>query len=235
MPPEPVSADDPEEPWWEDEEDWEEEYDYAEVLADCREAAEDQAHAAQAAARSGTTAALAALAATAGRRGPGQPGSERIFPGEYPGPAAQFASGMLFDTMPGSPELARFADRAAGEDDAFKDVSDDELLGVLCAWDRVAAHAAARKHAAAAELIRRRPAAGWPVDKKTQMPQMWDETTPSELCAVLAESRGDAAGLLDLAHDLEVKLRYPGRVPGRHRVRGEGRHHRPRHHRPQRR
>jgi hypothetical protein len=69
MPPEPVSADDPEEPWWEDEEDWEEEYDYAEVLADCREAAEDHAHAAQAAARTGTTAALAALAALAGQRG----------------------------------------------------------------------------------------------------------------------------------------------------------------------
>ena len=203
MPPEPVSADDPEEPWWEDEEDWEEEYDYAEVLADCREAAEDQAHAAQAAARSGTTAALAALAATAGRRGPGQPGSERIFPGEYPGPAAQFASGMLFDTMPGSPELARFADQAS---DGFKNVSDDELLGIICAWERVQAHAAARMYAAVAELIRRRPAAGWPVDTTTGMPQVWDEFTPSELCAVLADSKGDAVGLLGLAHDLEVKL-----------------------------
>ena len=203
MPPEPVSADDPEEPWWEDEEDWEEEYDYAEVLADCREAAEDQAHAAQAAARSGTTAALAALAATAGRRGPGQPGSERIFPGEYPGPAAQFASGMLFDTMPGSPELARFADQAS---DGFKNVSDDELLGIICAWERVQAHAAARMYAAVAELIRRRPAAGWPVDTTTGMPQVWDEFTPSELSAALAQGKGDAAGVLGLAHDLEVKL-----------------------------
>ena len=35
-----------------------------------------------------------------------------------------------------------------------------EVLGVLCAWDRVEAHAAARKHAAAAELIRRRLAPG---------------------------------------------------------------------------
>jgi hypothetical protein len=157
MPPEPVSADDPEEPWWEDEEDWEEEYDYAEVLAECSEAAEDRAHAAQAAARTGTTAALAALAATAGRRGPGQPGSAAILPGEYNGPAGQFASGMLFDVWPGGPELARFADQASG---GFEGVSDDELLGVLCAWDRVAAHAAARKYAAVAELIRRRPAAG---------------------------------------------------------------------------
>ena len=203
MPPEPVSADDPDEPWWDDEEDWEEEYDYVEVLADCCEAAEDRAQAAQAGARTGTTAALAALAATTGRRGPGQPGSERIFPGEYPGPAAQFASGMLFDTMPGSPELARFADQAS---DGFKNVSDDELLGIICAWERVQAHAAARMYAAVAELIRRRPAAGWPVDTTTGMPQVWDEFTPSELSAALAQGKGDAAGVLGLAHDLEVKL-----------------------------
>jgi hypothetical protein len=88
---------------------------------------------------------------------------------------------------------------------------DEQLLGIVCAWDRVQAHAAARKYAAVAELIRRRPAAGWPVDKAAGMPQVWDEFTASELCAVLAGSKGDAAGLLGLAHDLEVKLptRYP--------------------------
>jgi hypothetical protein len=32
---------------------------------------------------------------------------------------------------------------------------------VLCAWDRVEAHAAARKYAAVAELVRRRPARGF--------------------------------------------------------------------------
>ena len=58
------------------------------------------------------------------------------------------------DTMPGRPELAGFADEAAGADDSFGGASDDEVLGVLCAWDRVEAHAAARKHAAVAELIR---------------------------------------------------------------------------------
>jgi hypothetical protein len=110
---------------------------------------------------------------------------------------------MLFDTMPGGPELARFADQASN---GFENVSDDELLGILCAWGRVQAHAAARKYAAVAELIRRRPAAGWPVDKATGMPQVWDEFTPTELSAVLAESKGDAAGMLGLADDLEVKL-----------------------------
>ena len=38
--------------------------------------------------------------------------------------------------------------------------SDDELGGAICAWDRVEAYASSRKHAAAAELIRRRPAEG---------------------------------------------------------------------------
>ena len=56
--------------------------------------------------------------------------------------------------MPGRPELAGFAAEAAGADDCFDGASDDEVLGVLCGWDRVEAHAAARKHAAVAELIR---------------------------------------------------------------------------------
>ena len=74
--------------------------------------------------------------------------------------AAQFASGLPFDVMPGRAELAQFADEAAGADDSFAGASDDELLGVLRAWDRVEAHAAARKFAAVAELMRRRPAPG---------------------------------------------------------------------------
>jgi hypothetical protein len=59
---------------------------------------------------------------------------------------------MALDTAPGCPELAVFAD-AAG-DDAYADVADHELIGLLCAWDRVEAHAVARKLAAVAELIR---------------------------------------------------------------------------------
>ena len=35
---------------------------------------------------------------------------------------------------------------------------------------------------------------------------MWDEFTTSELCAVLGQSRWDADAMLELAHDLEVKL-----------------------------
>ena len=67
---------------------------------------------------------------------------------------------MALDVMPACPELAVAADAAAGPDDCFAGVSDAELAGVLCAWDRVEAHAAARKLAAVAELIRRHPEPG---------------------------------------------------------------------------
>jgi Domain of unknown function (DUF222) len=219
MPPEPVPADpgrdktparsvaEPEGPWWEDDEaeDPSEGYAFAQVLAECREIAEDRARADANAARADATAALGAVAALAGRRGPGQPGSAEIFPGEYPGRAAQFASGMLMDTMPGGPELARFADEAAGPGDRFDGVSDDELLGLVSAWDRVAAHATARKYAAIAEVARRRPAAG-SAAADAGMPDAWDEFTARELCAVLAESRSAAADMLGLAYELEVML-----------------------------
>ena len=77
---------------------------------------------------------------------------------------------------------------------------------MIAAWDRVEAHAAARKHAAVAEFTRRRPEPGCVPEGPAQMPAAWDEFTVTELGAVLGESRGAAEELLDLAHDLEVKL-----------------------------
>lgn len=131
--------------------------------------------------------------------------------GDDPGPEARpgmgrFASGMPSDAMPGSPELARLADDVAGPDDRFGGISDDELVGVLCAWGRVESHAAARKYAAIAELARRRPASGSALAGAEQMPREWDEFAATELAAALAESRADAAGMLGLAYDLEVRL-----------------------------
>ena len=40
------------------------------------------------------------------------------------------------------------------------------------------------------------------------MPAAWDEFTANELSSVLAQSRWAADVMLDLAHDLEVKLRH---------------------------
>ena len=87
---------------------------------------------------------------------------------------------MPLDVLPGCAALAVAADAAAGEDGGFAGVSEAELVGVVCAWDRVEAHAAARKLAAIAELARRNPA---PEDR---------EFTADQVAYALAESRGRA-------------------------------------------
>ena len=120
--------------------------------------------------------------------------------------AAGFGAGMLLDVMPGCGALAGFAAEAAGEDDRYEGACDDEVAGAISAWDRVEAYAAARKHAAVAEFIRRRPRPGSPLDGPARMPEDWDESITAEVAGVLAESRHAADAMLDLAHDLEVKL-----------------------------
>src|SRR6516164_9722475 len=136
---------------------------------------------------------LAVQAATTGRRGPGQPGSARVFPGESASPAAAFGPGMALDVLPGCAGLAAAADAAAG-DDGFAGVSEGELVGLVCAWDRVEAHAAARKLAAIAELARRNPA---PEDA---------EFTADEIACALGESRARAYDLLGTAEHLDTRL-----------------------------
>ncbi len=141
------------------------------------------------------------------RRGPGEPASARRIPGESPGPAGAFAAGQPLDVAPGSAALYGLAEYAAGPGDRFAGASDNELIGVLCALDRAEASACALKHAAVAELIRRRPEPGAPVlPGPEQMPLVWEEFTEAELTDALAETRWQAEAMLSLAHDLEVKL-----------------------------
>ena len=202
MPPEPVPADpgwdedltwldrDPERETWldrareHDEPPLEEEYADHEPLteqelAEIRDAAADEL--------------LAVEAATIGRRGPGQPGSARVFPGESASPAAAFGPGMVFDVLPGCAQLAVAAD-AAVADDRFAGISEAELVGVMCAWDRVEAHAAARKLAVIAELDRRNPE---PEDA---------EFTADEIANALGESRFRADELMGMAGHLATHL-----------------------------
>jgi hypothetical protein len=82
------------------------------------------------------------------------PGSAQSFPGEDASPAAGFASGQPLDGAPGCATLASFLEDAAEDGDRYAGATDDELLGVICGWDRQEAHASARKHAAVAEFIR---------------------------------------------------------------------------------
>ncbi len=143
----------------------------------------------------------------AARRGPGMPGSGQRIPGIYDSPAGGgFGSGQPLDAAPGGAALLGFAETAAGDDDRYAGVCDDELAGIISALDRAEAAACARKHAALAELIRRRPFPGSALEGPAQMPADRDEFAADEVAQVLAENRGTAAAMLDLAWDLEVKL-----------------------------
>ena len=113
------------------------------LRAESRRIAAEQVVAAEHIARLGCTAEVAAAAASLGRRGPGQPGSAVLF---------------------------SFAEDAAGEGDRYAGASDDELLGIICALDRAEASACSLKHAAVAELIRRRPAPGAAVAGPAHLP-----------------------------------------------------------------
>src|ERR1700722_15371644 len=189
-----------------DPEDAEPDVDEAEVGAEAAEITAAAERVAAVMARLGLTAAMAADAARCGRRGPGMPGSAATFPGVYTSRASGFASGRPLDTAPGCLVLGQFAEEAAGEDDRYPGASDDELLGVIAGWDRVESYACARKHAAVAELIRRRPAEGAVPSGPAQMPEDCDEFTTRELASALGESARAAGDMIALAHALEVDL-----------------------------
>ncbi len=127
-------------------------------------------------------------------------------PGAWAGEVSGFAAGNVLDALPGGGTLAFFAGLAAGDGDRYAGVSDNELDGAISAWDRVEAYACARKHAAVAEFIRRRPDPDAAADGRSGMPRVWDEFAVDELRMLLAEHRGAAEGLMSRAHDLAVKL-----------------------------
>jgi Domain of unknown function (DUF222) len=183
------------------------EVDPGELAAEADRITAEQAREAAVLAQAGLTAAVAAdAAAAAGRRGPGMPGSARPVPGVYASRASGFGSGKPLDTAPGCLTLGQFAEVAAGEDDRYRGASDDELVGAVCAWDRVEAYASSRKHAAVAELLRRRPAPGCALGGPARMPAAPDEFVPQELAAALGESRAAARDIVSLAEELEVNL-----------------------------
>ncbi len=154
---------------------------------------------------------LALDAASAGRRGPGHPGSARIFPGESASRAAGFGTGMAWDVIPGCAQLAVAADAAVGDGsaDRFDGVADHELIGLVCAWDRLEAHMAARKLAAIAEVFRRNPEDGFE-PRPGRMPEVVHEFTRDELACALGESRGQAEALLTVAWHLAGRLTGTG-------------------------
>jgi hypothetical protein len=106
---------------------------------------------------------------------------------------------MPLDVAAGCATLGSFLESAAGRDDRYAGASDDELLGVICGWDRAEAAMAAGKHAAVAEFIRRRAAPGAAPRGPAQLPEGWHEFTGRELGAVLGGVGRGAEEVLDLA------------------------------------
>jgi len=181
--------------------------DVAAIWAETGELAAADAADAENLARRGDLAALAAAdAGLRGRRGPGQPGSARRVPGCSGSPAGGFGTGQSLDVAPGGSALLGFAERVADDQGRLGAATDDEIVGLICALDRAEASACALKHAAAAELIRRRPAPGCPLEGEARMPEGWEEFTGNEVRWALAETRNAADAMLDLAYALEVRL-----------------------------
>jgi hypothetical protein len=116
---------------------------------------------------------------------------------------------MAWDVTPGCAQLAVAADAAVdagdGPGDAFGGVADHELVGLVCAWDRVEAYAAARKLVAIAEVFRRNPEDGFEA-APGQMPQVVHEFTRDQLALTLGESRAAADWLLTVAWHLAIRL-----------------------------
>jgi Domain of unknown function (DUF222) len=151
---------------------------------------------------------LALGAASTGRRGPGMPGSARTFPGESASRAAGFGVGMPWDVVPGCAQLAVAADAAVGDGgqgDRFGGAADHELIGLVCAWDRLEAHMHARKLVAVAEVFRRNPEDGFE-PAPGQMPTVVHEFTRDQLACALSESRAQADWLLTVAWHLATRL-----------------------------
>jgi hypothetical protein len=140
-----------------------------------------------------------------GPRGPGLPGSADLVPGGSGGPAGGFGSGECLDTAPGSAVLLGFIETAI-DTGRLGEASEDEIVGLITAADRAEASACSFKHAAAAELIRRRPAPGCGLEGRARMPQAYLDSAGDEIKWALAETRPVADGVLSLAWDLEVKL-----------------------------
>src|SRR5690348_5304173 len=153
---------------------------------------------------------LALDAASTGRRGPGQAGSARVFPGESDSRAAGFGTAMAWDVMPGCAQLAVAADAAA--DSGFGGIADHELVGLVCAWDRLEAHMAACKLVAIAEVFRRNPEDGFEPEPG-RMPAVVHEFTRDQLALRLGEARGQAGWPVTVAWHLATRLGATLEVP----------------------
>src|SRR6202522_1159995 len=118
---------------------------------------------------------------------------EPPLPGPHAGPGRHFGQGMIYDDAPAGPGLAVAAEEAAGPGRDFPGVDDDALLGVLGARRRLVARQDWERLMTIAEIIRRRPAAGCPLEGPGRMPRVWLGGAAPEISAPPPHTNPQAA------------------------------------------
>jgi hypothetical protein len=131
-----------------------------------------------------------------------------------------FESGGMLDVCAPSGSLAGLAD-AATRDGRLADLDDDELIGVIRAWDRLESWCSAGTLAAIAELARRRPAEqtaparprtapgpgrSAPTASAGSFPDRLSEFISDEVAAALTLTGRAADARLELSLDLATRL-----------------------------
>ena len=115
-------------------------------------------------------------------------------------PAAGFAAGRPLDALDAGIVLAQFASEVAGP--GLAGLSDDELVGLLCASRRLASWQAAAELTAAAELDARRRRDAAVMKGAAGESSAVSERVAAELAAALTLTGRTADSLLGLARDL---------------------------------
>jgi Domain of unknown function (DUF222) len=132
--------------------------------------------------------------------GPWTGGGESVAAGflhhDHDGPAgAGFASGGVADAMPPGPPLARLASGATA--DGCSPLGESELIGVLCAWQRLTSWAQAGQAAAVIALADRRARQSRELDNPHLREHVGDE-----IAAALRLTGRSSGRLLDVASAL---------------------------------
>ena len=161
-----------------------------------------------------------------GPRGPGLPGSADRVPGRSGGPAGGSGPGMP-GCRAGSAALHGFLETAVDSGPAGRGQSDDEIIGLITAADRAEASACYLKHAAAAELIRRRPAPGCTLAGRARMPEAYLDSAGDEIRWALAGNRPARTGCCPWPMTWTSGSPDQGAVPGRPAAALQGGDHRP--------
>ena len=134
-------------------------------------------------------------------------------PAGPPGLGCGFESGGVLDVSAPDGPLAGLTD-AVTRDGRLSELNDDELIGVLRAWHRLASWCASGALTAIAELARRRPAERTAPAPAGVFPAQLSEFVTDEVAAALTLTSRAADTQLGLALDLEIRL--PGTAHALH-------------------